>query len=111
MSGMRLPELLRVTESDSDVRIADSTGSVVALITTGAHPDTTLPAGAERFVGQWKGDRLEESHRTERGANITRTFRLQENGQLLEIRTKIEPEDGSMRTMDFKRVYRKVGSR
>jgi hypothetical protein len=102
----RLPDLVRIEEGATYVRLADSTGTAIEEIATlGDDADTTsLPPEVPRLIGQWKGDRLEVKHDNGRGGKITETYSLEDKGRALVLKTKVE----ARRTFEFKRVYQKV---
>jgi hypothetical protein len=105
---MRLPDVLRIEQSEAFVTLEDSSGTAIQEITTrGGSADTTsLPPDVQRLLGQWKKDQLEVKHEDARGGTITETYSLEDKGQSLVLKTKIE----GRRTFEFKRVYERVNA-
>lgn len=108
--GMRLPHVLHIEQTEAVVRLADSTDTALEEIQTGGASLEGPPAplaqeGIERLPGRWRDDKLEVERMGPRGAMITRTFELEDDGETLVIRTEVK---SPRRSMDFKRVYRKV---
>ncbi len=104
----RLPDLVRIEQSEAFVRMEDSTGAALEEIATrGDAADTTsLPPEVPRLIGQWKGDKLEVTRDNGRGGKITETYALEDKGKTLVLKTKVE----ARRTFEFKRVYERVAA-
>ena len=105
---MRLPDFMRIEQSEAFVTLEDSSGTALQEITTrGGSADTTsLPPDVPRLLGQWKKDQLEVKHEDARGGTITETYSIEDKGQSLVLKTKVE----GRRTLEFKRVYQRVNA-
>jgi hypothetical protein len=105
---LRLPDEIRIEQSEGFVTLEDSSGTAIREIATrgGSADSTSLPPDVPRLLGQWKGDRLEVKHEDARGGTITETFSLDDKGRSLVLKTKIE----GRRTFEIKRVYRRVNA-
>jgi hypothetical protein len=106
---VRLPDLMRVTQTATVVSFADSSGAVLREIAEVPAGADTLPhaPGAEHLSGQWKGSKLVIQRTGPRDSKIIETISLENKGRSLQIDTKIEP--GSERpSREFKRVYNRV---
>ncbi len=107
----RLPDLMHVTQTPSEVSFEDSSGAVLQEITTlGSAPDTMAHSpGALVLNGEWKKDKLEITRQSPRGGKITQTISLEGKGDVLVIETKMQGS-GDMPSREFKRVYDRVKS-
>ncbi len=105
----RLPDLMHVTHTDQLVSFEDSTGTVLQEITTlgGAKDDLAHAPGATVLSGGWKGDTLVVQRQGPRGGKVTESIRLEADGSLLVVRTRIEGSE-DMPAREFKRVYARV---
>ena len=105
---MRLPDLLRIEQSEGFVTLEDSSGTALQEIATrgGAADATSLPPEVPRLLGQWKKDRLEVKHEDARGGTITETYSLEDKAKSLVLEAKVE----GRRTFQFKRVYQRVNA-
>ena len=104
-----LPDLFHITQTNNDVSFEDSSGVVMQEIATvSADHDTLLHAPSAQVVyGTWKGSKLEVDRKSPRGAQITQTFELDDQGETLVIQIKIAG-NGQMPGMNVKRVYTRV---
>jgi hypothetical protein len=106
---VRLPDLMHVTQMPSIVSFEDSTGTVLQEITTlGGAKDTLAHAPrAQVLTGEWKSDTLQVQRPSPGKMKMTETLTLEDKGDLLVIRTKIE-SSGDLPAREFKRAYRRV---
>jgi hypothetical protein len=102
----RLPPLMRVTQTGSQLRIEDSDGTLVQEIGTNGDSRGT---DAALSAGQWKSGRLEVRREGRNGMTMVQTFSLEDQGRSLVVRTT-SPRSGSMPARDMKRVYRRVSA-
>ena len=87
----RLPDLIRIEQTNAMLTIADSTGT----------PLQTLS-------GEWRKDGLEVVRQGPRG-KVTQVFALEDKGRVLVIKTKRESE-GRGPSREMKRTYRRVNT-
>ena len=106
---VRLPDLMHVTQTASVVSFEDSSGTVLQEITTlGGAKDTLSHAPkAQVLTGEWKSDKLQVQRPGRGEMKMTETLTLEDKGDLLVIRTKIE-SSGDLPAREFKRAYRRV---
>ena len=104
----RLPNTIRIDETQGLVTLRDSTGKPLQEIAT-APGDSTVPAeksGVPRLGGRLDGNRLTIERPAPMGGTIFETYSL-ESDDVLEIHVKIQP-DGDMPPREFTRVYNRV---
>ena len=106
---VRLPDLMHVTQTASVVSFEDSSGTVLQEITTlGGAKDTLSHAPkAQVLTGAWMSDKLQVQRPGRGNMKVTETISLEDKGDLLVIRTKIE-SSGDLPAREFKRAYRRV---
>jgi hypothetical protein len=106
---VRLPDRMHVTMTATLVSFEDSNGTVLQEITTlGAAKDTLAHAPRALVLsGQWNGEKLVVQRAGPRGGKVMETVTLEDEGDLLVIRTKIE-SSGDVPAREFKRAYRRV---
>ena len=110
--GMRrpgLPPYMKISSTTEVIAIADSAGATVQQITLKDLPADTpaISKSAPHVPGVWKNDKLTVTRTNSRGVKVTETFSLEDKGQTLVVKTKMEPPDGQ--GFEFKRVYRRAG--
>jgi hypothetical protein len=100
---------MHVTQTASVVSFEDSSGTVLQEITTlGGAKDTLSHAPkAQVLTGEWKSDKLQVQRPGRGEMKMTETISLEDKGDLLVIRTKIE-SSGDLPAREFKRAYRRV---
>lgn len=103
-----IPRLLRVTERDGLVTLADSAGTALHEIVT-ADP-APPPTGVRRAGGEWDQGTLVTLRDLPMGGLVVERYAVRDGGATLEIRTRIEPE-GDRPAREFTRVYRRVESK
>jgi hypothetical protein len=106
---VRLPDLMHVTQTANLVSFEDSSGAVLQEITTlGGAKDTLFHAPrAQVLTGEWKSDKLQVQRPGPGKMKMTEIITLEDKGDLLVIRTKIE-SSGDLPAREFKRAYRRV---
>jgi hypothetical protein len=106
--GAPLPDRIRIEQKAYSVRLEDSLGVVLRSIETaeGAGAADASPESTQ-VEGRWNGSRLEVRREGPRGGSMVQSYSIEDHGRSLVIRTKVE-RGGGGRTMEFKRVYRKV---
>ena len=109
-----LPPVMRITQHESLMTLADSSGVAVAEIAIGdtavsdGSPDTAVTVfAAPHFTGAWKGDQLVITRELADGIVIHDTWTLKSKGRELEIKSTIARSDHP--TLEFKRVYQRLG--
>ena len=104
--GVRLPELIHITQTPTLVSFEDSSGVVLQEIATvvAAADTMTRAPGALHVAGTWDGKSLTVTHESPRG-KVKETWQLEKSGQSLDQVVAFDSEQGT-RTM--KRVYRRV---
>jgi hypothetical protein len=108
-----LPAVMRITQHESMMTLADTSGVAVAEIafgdtaSSGASPDTAVTVfAAPHFTGAWKGDQLVITRELADGVVIHDTWTLKSKGHELEIKSTIARADHP--TLEFKRVYQRM---
>jgi len=106
---VRLPDRMHVTQTESVVSFEDSTGTVLEEITTLGGAKDTLSHAPKAVVvsGEWKDGVLQVQRPGPGGGKVTENISLEEKGEMLVIRTKIEPA-GDQPAREFKRAYRRA---
>ena len=105
-SRFRLPEVMRIEQSDSQVQLEDSLGVTIGEIVTGKSSEAS--GDERRLEGKWHGDRLEVKQENPRGGQMTQTYHLADDGRTLEV--TMHMERGNMPAREFVRVYRREGA-
>jgi hypothetical protein len=106
MRRFRLPEVLRIEHVAGGLQIADSSGARLQEIAIGARSASDVET--PRVSGRWNGQRLEIQRPGRPGMTFQESWQLEDGGQALVIRTRVEPKDGSAPAREMKRVYRRV---
>lgn len=101
----RLPDVVRIEQSEESLKFADSLGAPVGEIHTGKKK---TPGDLLELSGKWHGDQLEVVQSNPRGGQMTQTYHLTDNGRTLEV--KMHMERGDMPAREFVRVYRRQGA-
>ena len=108
-----LPSVMRITQKESVMTLADTSGVAVAEIafgdttTSDASPDTAVTVfAAPHFTGAWKGDQLVVTRELAGGVVIHDTWTLKSKGRELEIKSTVTRADHP--TLEFKRVYQRM---
>ena len=117
---MMLPEVIRIDQRPSLVRISDSQNRMLQEILIDRRFDSRNGGQAgfdprdrgrsdrhDYLSGRWSGSTLMVESTGLRGGSITQTFALQDRGRSLVVRTR---RDGSNsgRTVEFTKVYRRA---
>lgn len=106
---VRLPDLMHVTQTGTIVSFEDSTGKVIQEITTLTGGKDTLAhaPGAQVASGVWRDAGLVVERQSPRGGRITQVVTLEDKGNLLVVRVKIDM-GGDMPAREMKRAYRRA---
>lgn len=100
-----LPSSLQIDQSRRQVLIQDFRGRTLQTIQVGGRQRWNQ--NSDVLMGQWRGRTLEVHRMTPSGAQVTRTFSVQNRGQTLVIHTRID-NSRSGRNLEFDRVYQRA---
>jgi hypothetical protein len=108
-----LPDLITIKQlmSGGILNVADSTGATLVEVTAnGSAPDTAGMGGHVVVLqGQWKDGALQVQRPSWRGSTLTQFFTVENDGELLVVRTHMDT-GGVTPPTDVKRVYDRVGN-
>ncbi|HEY2924932.1 MAG TPA: hypothetical protein VGJ98_08205 [Candidatus Eisenbacteria bacterium] len=111
MSGMLLPDFIRIDQRPSMVRIADSRNRPLQRIMIGGKFDSRYGnqygSRPDYLTGRWRGRTLVVEQTGPRGAAITQTFALENRGRTLVVRTSREGF-GRRGTIEFSTFYHRA---
>lgn len=110
--GILLPEVIRIDQRPTMVRIADSRHRPLQRIMIGGKFDSRYGDQSgirpDYLLGHWRGRTLVVEHNTgPRGAAVTQTFTLENRGRSLVVRTRREGW-GRTGTIEFTTVYHRA---
>lgn len=110
-SWMRLPALMTLDTVAGNTEVKDSTGAVVEriLTTPGGSTVATEANGVRGVPAKWQGQDLQITVTGPSGRTMTQTWSLGEDGKSLKITTNIENPRQGDKSLQFTRVYQKVG--
>jgi hypothetical protein len=89
MRDILLPNVIRIDQKPSMVRIADKKNNALQVIMLGDKFNYRSRGKPDYLVGYWRGSTLTVQHAMPRGT-ITQTFALQNRGRTLVVRTRHE---------------------
>src|SRR5690242_15124034 len=90
MKGVRLPDVIRIDQQPSRVKIADGGNHLLQLVLLGGKFDSrNFGDRPDYLTGSWNGRTLVVQHPMPRGT-ITQTFALQNHGTTLVVTTRRE---------------------
>ncbi len=101
--------VFRIEQTDSTVTVVTPEGSPVVFYVDGRPVEGKIEGlGEVRTLARWKGEKLEVERRFSGDAKITTTYQLTDEGQQIEVKTKLS---GFVRSFDFRQVYDAVQGR
>jgi hypothetical protein len=106
MKGVRLPDVIRIDQQPSRVKIADGGNHLLQLVMLGGKFDSRH--GGDRpdyLTGSWNGRTLVVQHPMPRG-DVTQTFALVNRGTTLVVKTR--REGFGPRTMEVTTTYHRA---
>jgi len=103
----RLPDHIRIEQTNAMLTIADSSGTPLQEIVIGSAANGTTP-DVPTLSGEWRKDGLEVVRQGPRG-KMTQVFALEDKGRVLVIKMKRESE-GRGPSREMKRTYRRVNT-
>lgn len=106
----RLPELLRITQKEGVLDLADSSGVVLQRIACDGRAAAPPASGSTilELAGHWKDGHLVVERTGWRGNKAVDTWSLGEGGKTLTVETKTEGGE-ALPGFQLKRVYLKAG--
>jgi len=110
MKGVRLPDVIRIDQQPSRVKIADGGNHLLQLVLLGGKFDSrNFGDRPDYLTGSWNGRMLVVEHPMPRGT-VTQIFALQNHGTTLVVKTRREGFGGGFgsRTMEVTTTYHRA---